>query len=258
MKVKILTICFVLLSTVLISTTSHAVDGTVLIDQARALAGNVTTGDTPGFPVTISKTGSYKLSGNLTVPNENTTAISITADSVTLDLNGFSITGVTYCSDIPLDCTPSGTGVGIYALVGRQITVMNGSVKGMGSSGIVIGDGRIESVQASNNRIHGIHLSSGLIINCIAEYNGNTGIHVGTGTVRNCYAYRNHESGILLDGNAIENTSIGNYGHGLYIPNSGGYSNNVLTDNNSGGAQVRKGADVVQLGDNYCEDELCP
>jgi hypothetical protein len=40
----------------------------VLIDQNRALAGNVTPGDNPGFPVTLSLPGSYRLSGNLTAP----------------------------------------------------------------------------------------------------------------------------------------------------------------------------------------------
>ena len=37
-----------------------AVDGVILIDQTKALAGNVTPGDTPGFPVTISLPGSYR------------------------------------------------------------------------------------------------------------------------------------------------------------------------------------------------------
>src|SRR6185436_8638324 len=48
-----------------LSGSAFAVDGTILIDQNRALAGNVTPGDAPGFPVTISQPGSYKLSGNL-------------------------------------------------------------------------------------------------------------------------------------------------------------------------------------------------
>ena len=71
----------------------EAVDGVVLIDQNRALAGNVTPGDFPGFPVTISRPGSYRLSGNLEVTDPDITAIEITADHVTLDLNGFSIQG---------------------------------------------------------------------------------------------------------------------------------------------------------------------
>jgi hypothetical protein len=35
--------------------------GVVLIDQSRALAGNVTPGDNSGFPVTISQPGTYQL-----------------------------------------------------------------------------------------------------------------------------------------------------------------------------------------------------
>src|SRR5438046_162421 len=42
---------------------SYASDGVVEINQARALAGGVTRGDAPGFPVTISQPGSYRLTG---------------------------------------------------------------------------------------------------------------------------------------------------------------------------------------------------
>src|SRR6185312_10998222 len=80
------------------STSLYAVDGVTLIDQTHALAGNITPGDTPGFPITISQPGSYRLTGNITVPDAHTTAIDITADFVTIDLNGFSIIG-------PLNCT---------------------------------------------------------------------------------------------------------------------------------------------------------
>src|SRR5947199_10311415 len=77
---------------------AYAVDGVVLINQNAALAGNVTPGDAPGFPVTISVSGSYRLSGNLTVPDTVTTAIRIQADNVAIDLNGFSILGPLVCS----------------------------------------------------------------------------------------------------------------------------------------------------------------
>ena len=81
-----------------LSGSAFAVDGTILIDQNRALAGNVTPGDAPGFPVTISQPGSYKLSGNLNLSTTDTgnylgqdVAIVITGSGVVLDLNGFSI-----------------------------------------------------------------------------------------------------------------------------------------------------------------------
>ena len=41
---------------------AEAVDGVQLINQELALAGNVTPGDEPGFPVTITRSGSYRLS----------------------------------------------------------------------------------------------------------------------------------------------------------------------------------------------------
>ncbi len=53
--------CFLLGTMILAVSPAGAVDGVVLIDQNRALAGNVTPGDTPGFPVTISLSGSYRL-----------------------------------------------------------------------------------------------------------------------------------------------------------------------------------------------------
>jgi len=56
-----------------ISSSLYAVDGVILIDQNHALSGNITPGDAPGFPVTISQPGSYRLSGDLLIPDANTT-----------------------------------------------------------------------------------------------------------------------------------------------------------------------------------------
>src|SRR5437763_15650196 len=78
------------------TTSAVAVDGVVLINQNVALAG-LGGCDTPGFPVTICQAGSDKLSGNLTVPDKDTAAIQITSSSVSLDLNGFAITGSGTC-----------------------------------------------------------------------------------------------------------------------------------------------------------------
>src|SRR5262249_44867667 len=92
---------------------SYAVDGVVLINQSAALAGGVVPFDAPGFPVTIEVSGSYRLSGNLVVPDAKTTAIQILASNVTLDLNGFSITGPVQCTGFPVtSCIPFATGSG--------------------------------------------------------------------------------------------------------------------------------------------------
>jgi hypothetical protein len=130
-----------------------AVDGVTQINQAKALAGGVTPGDGAGFPVTISASGSYRLTSDLTVPDENTNAISITADSVTLDLNGFSIAGP----------GSAGTGIGVVAATSR-VSVRNGRVRGMGSNAIDLGAlGRVEDVDVISNGGPGITLGDAAI-----------------------------------------------------------------------------------------------
>src|ERR1051325_5660507 len=138
---------------------AYAVDGVVLISQATSLHGNVTPGDLPGFPVTISVPGSYKLSSNLTVPDVDTTAIEVTATNTTIDLNGCSIIGPTVCTGVPATCSSSGNGIGISAISKFGIKVFNGNIQGMGGFGILasILDSLVERVNASSNGKEGIN-----------------------------------------------------------------------------------------------------
>ncbi len=101
---------------------SLAVDGVVLINQNKALTGNVTAGDGPGFPVTINSPGSYRLSGDLTAP-AGSAGIVIAADGVTIDMNGFTLSG-------------QAGSVGIHDLTQARsrIAIRNGSVTGFNSS----------------------------------------------------------------------------------------------------------------------------
>src|SRR5512137_442794 len=102
--------------------------GPVSITQSSAIAGGITQGDGPGFPVTISKPGSYILKSNLKVTDANKTVILVTTDNVTIDLNGFSILGPTVCTSTPLSCNPTGTGYGIDASGMRNIKIYNGVI----------------------------------------------------------------------------------------------------------------------------------
>src|SRR5437868_1328427 len=126
-SVKVLALTGAILT---LSATTQAVDGVKLIDMAAAAAGGVTPGDEPGFPVTISRRGSYRLASDLNVP-PNTTAIEITIADVTLDLNGFVIR-VLRGRVVPT------TGYGVFADPG-SVTVMNGTITGMGYKGIEVG-----------------------------------------------------------------------------------------------------------------------
>jgi hypothetical protein len=88
------------------------------------LAGNVTPGDAPGFPVTITQPGSYRLSSNLTAPPA-ANGIEITVSNVTIDLNGFTVLGV------PPPNPPFNTGIRYIGTPPvRGFIVRNGSVAG--------------------------------------------------------------------------------------------------------------------------------
>ena len=93
---------------------AHAVDGVIEINHISALAGNVTPGDTAGYPVTISEPGSYRLTGISSPQTDLNNVIEIDANSVTLDLNGFSILGGQICTEtgtVPnvIDCVEGGS-----------------------------------------------------------------------------------------------------------------------------------------------------
>jgi hypothetical protein len=205
-----------------ISSSLYAVDGLVLIDQNHALAGNTTPGDAPGFPVTISQPGSYRLTGNLIVPDVNTTAIQVTAENVTIDLNGFSIIGPNNCIFDGQAC-PQASGVGVLAGVfgtpGPQgVRVLNGTVRGMGSHGIFVnGLGcSVTNVIALGNRQIGIEADSGSVIDSVSSFNL---LGILGKIVRGSTAESNGQVGIQVSPNgvAIGNAANSNVTTGLLV-----------------------------------------
>src|SRR5690349_1543768 len=165
---------------------AHAVDGVVLIDQNRALAGGVTPGDAPGFPISINAPGIYKLGSNLVVPNENTTAIMVNVDNVTIDMNGFAILGPNLCATdgfhVAQPCTRPGTGYGIDAGTGNpalvnNTRVSNGTIDGVGYIGVFANvNARIERMNITNSGSAGIYTLGGVITDTLVRANGDTGI----------------------------------------------------------------------------------
>ena len=164
-----------------------AVDGTVLINQSTITNGLPGCGNAGHFPIFICQSGSYRLSGNLTVPDANTDAIHINADNVTLDLNGFAILGPATCIPgiYPIQCSITGTGAGITSPNNNiNIALSNGTINGMGGSGVILaGFGtRIDGLRVSNNANaskSGIAVSQAVISNCTVISNAGSGISVG-------------------------------------------------------------------------------
>ncbi|MHC4992983.1 MAG: right-handed parallel beta-helix repeat-containing protein [Planctomycetota bacterium] len=136
-------------------------------------------GDSVTAPYAISAPGSYRLTSNLTVGSLNTSAITVTANDVTIDLNGFALIGPGSCTGTgsSISCG-SGSGSGINGAAASQVTVRNGGVRGFGSYGIHLQDDcRITGVTVEENGSSGIDVGSGCIIrDTIVLKNGFLGI----------------------------------------------------------------------------------
>ena len=143
--------CLLVSTLLLFSTYIFAVDGVVLINQASVMAAG-------GFPYQINASGSYRLSSNL-VPPGFADAIHINADNVTLDLNGFSISGSGTCTGQTPNITCSDLFAnGVFATT-NNITVRNGSITGMGTA-VYMGEGQGNLAE----ELHVSQVSQGIII----------------------------------------------------------------------------------------------
>lgn len=228
---------------------AFAVDGVVLIDQNRALAGNVTPGDAPGFPVTLSVPGSYRLSGNLTAP-ANTDGIVIAADFVTLDLNGFTLTG-------------SGSGTGIFnGGIGRLGTVIrNGSVTRF-FQGIDISlqaeettsSSEVEHVRAFKNTGTGIAVGEHAIVHDTITFENPLGLSVGNNAVvTGNLALRNGNIGIAAGPNSLVsgNAAANNLGIGIFVQCPSNVIGNMAAGNAGNNANIFEiGSDCTFANNN--------
>lgn len=189
----------------------------VLIDTAAVTAGGITAGDTPGFPATISASGSYKLTSSLSQLSTTLDGIDITANDVTLDLNGFTVIAGKVCNwaSTGSSCPGSNTGQVLINISGSRVTVKNGNVRGSNGDGIdVTGDQVVlDGVNVSNTGWRGIYSSVShlppTIANSSVTLSGGSGFlsfaggQVG-GVVRNS-TFSNNYSGMQLDQGLIEN-----------------------------------------------------
>jgi hypothetical protein len=224
----------------------------VLIDQAIALAGNVTQGDQPGFPVTISESGSYRLSGNLEVNGQFTSAIEVAASDVTIDLNGFTIRGVGSSPGYGIaedgstsrrgiavrNGTITGFSIGIRLLHFEQIAVEHTIVHDNANIGIWVGpnsrvigntvsrnanagivaalDSLVSGNTAARNGINAGGIVPGILVGPMSTVSGNTASDNGQGMFVNCPS------------NIVGNTAVGNQA-GNIIENGAG----CTRDNNN-------------------------
>jgi hypothetical protein len=286
-------LCLLALAALVAAAPASAVDGVIEINQASAIAGGITPSDQPGFPVTIGpgESGSFRLSGNLSITDANTVAISVTTVDVTIDLNGFTIDGPTVCTGIPpatVTCVPENTtAAGIHAGSAQGLSVRNGIIRNMPYSGIVCGRRcSVRGVRAIENGWNGVNVGAGSIVTaCQLHHNGRSGLAAGGGQppaygslLSGNVVTANGQVGIavalgdVIEGNvargngsdgieghtflAARNASSGNMSDGIRMA-AGLMAENDLHDNDGFGANVTPGV-VALAGNSFLANQLGP
>lgn len=193
---------FLLLHTI----SALAADGKIEISQTA----NTT------FPISINgaQGSSYLLTSDLNVPLGKSGLSLSNSDGITIDLNGFTISGA-----------GPGYGHGIIVDTCNMVCIKNGTIKNFGQCGIYIkgpnyGNGHI----VENIRAHGNFLSGG-------DSSWHAGISVRNCIVRNCTVSSNNFNGISITGGiALDNLVNDNLRNGIYAGSSL-VSNNVVSNN---------------------------
>ncbi len=236
----------------LIARAAVASEGVLEINQTCAIQTGCFAGDAAGLPVTITASGSYQLTSNLAIPNENTDGIQIDADDVSLDLNGLAIRGPVTCSIPPAVCVPdTGTGRGVFVNVStrRGTSVKNGAISGMGLNGIVLGEqAEVLGVRVRWNDGNGIGAGPGSTIDRnVVQQNGSIGILIGlSGVVSGNAVLENRLAGISAGSNALisGNSATGNGASGIGSGIGARISDNAVRDNIGSGITATSGAAI--------------
>ena len=269
-------------------TAASAIDGVLEINQTCVAVGCF-AGDEPGFPVTIDRDqpGSYRLTSSLVNLDPDVSTIVIQDDHLTLDLNGFAVSGPTVCTGIgaTLSCSPTSLAPAIDAfspVVPVGVTIKNGVVRGSPSIAIrMAGSGhRIEGVHVVGNAGVGIDVGDKSVVERCRVIRNGGGIEVlGSGLVRGSVVIGNDggsisSAGTLVvrtnvirenafavsfgggSGSLLTESAVTNNGSEAFLFGTDGYSQNVLRGNGSTGSQVTAGSEI---GPNLCgSDTSCP
>lgn len=228
---------------------ASASNGIFEINQTCAVSIGCFPGDDPGFPVQISNSGSFALTGDLTLPDENTNGIEIVEDGVTIDLGGFTIAGPGLV----------GSGNGIFSPSpggGDFVRVRNGSIVGVGARGVRLLDtSSVVDVTVENSGGTGIAVSNGtMVIRCRVDEAGEDGIVVAGGITVDSHVYGAAGRGIRTFGLAIVlgSSAIGASMLGLSNSGPSGFADSYFIENNGGLFNQQVGGFWFDMGGSFC------
>ena len=234
------------------SSLASATDGVLEINQTCAYQTGCFSGDAPGLPVTITGSGSYLLTSNLSFNSvfgpPSTNFIEIDAPDVDLDLNGFSIRCVNALTGGL--CTGSATVNGIWITgtargPAERARVHDGSLVGMpfhGVLGINATGVVVQNLRVSASGGRGLFLDvKSRVEGCLVEGSASLGISLG----RRSIAVGNVVEGSGDNGLEVGEVSIvrgnissGNAGVGIRVLGDSVVEGNTASQNQSGFALV--------------------
>jgi parallel beta-helix repeat protein len=179
------------------------------------------------LPVTLSASGSYYLTGNLT-GGSGSNGITVEADDVTIDLGGFVLAGVSGSLDGIL---VSGSHV--------NLVIKNGTIRAWGGDGV-----------------NGTAASAGGCFNVRALSNGKAGMRTGErSTIKDCVATGNLEGGIRGGYHSLISGCVASGNKEAGIAGDGGATvHDCLAMNNIDGAPGIVCADVSVIEGSTCRD----
>lgn len=206
----------------------------------------------PGFVATdtssvfmITEPGSYYLTGPVNAP-AGRPAITIWANNVTLDLNGYTVT----CEGTTTDAIYSGF---------TNVTIRNGTVIG-GRYGVYLTNTnvRLEEVRVVGCALDGIRTgASSIIRDCIVESSGGTGIQTaGHGRITGCSVRATGATGINAGAHSLvtECTVAATAGDGIVVNSYGRAEMCVVREAGDDGFSLFAGSAVSRCTAHQCND----
>lgn len=195
---------------------ARAEDGQIEINQAIARAGGVNgdlVADPPGFPVEITRPGSYRLTSDLSGAGTGNLISAGATDDVTIDLAGHTLRHEGVCSGIFI----------VFGVVasGANTVVRNGTLRNVHGPAIRLEgpSARVERVRVIEGCSSGVWVGEGALVTKVAaRANGNAGIRCGAYCrVVDGIADDNGSSGIDVGPDSIVSGSVavGN-AYGIY------------------------------------------
>jgi len=202
--------------------------------------------DIATLPFTISSSGSYVVVKDLSLSTQDTSGITISANNVTIDLNGHTLIGPGKAVGT------SGSGI-LVNISYSNIAVRNGTIRDWRNGGVVGGPGNslFEFLRCYGNGANGIEAGLGSTVRfCNCNYNTLRGIYGNSGIIIGNTCNQNDADGIMGNSSTVSSNTCTNNGASGINAQGGVVSGNTCSYNDADGIYVNTGL----VSGNFCSN----